>query len=83
MTEFTELYKKLSNSELLTIIVEAEKYNPIAVETAKTEIESRKLTEQELNLAKSQIIAKENAKRREIEKRKQREKRIKKCFYLF
>lgn len=77
MTEFTELYQKLSNSELLKIISEAEKYNPIAVETAKTEIESRQLTEQELNQAKSQIAEKENDKKREIEKRKQREEKIK------
>ncbi|WP_166965394.1 hypothetical protein [Yeosuana marina] len=78
MTEFTELYQKLSNSELLKIISEAEKYNPIAIETAKTEIESRQLTEQELNQAKSQITEKENTKKREIEKRKQREEKIKK-----
>jgi|TARA_B110000971_G_scaffold92928_1_gene95597 hypothetical protein len=78
MTEFTELYQKLSNSELLKIIAESEKYNPIAVETAKTEIESRQLTEQELNQAKSNIAEKENAKKIEIEKRKQREERIKK-----
>lgn len=78
MTEFTELYQKLSNSELLEIIAESEKYNPIAVETAKTEIESRKLTENELNQAKSKIAEKENAKKREIEKRKEREEKIKK-----
>ncbi len=76
MTEFTELYKELSNNELLKIISESDKYNPIAVETAKTEIESRQLTEQELNQAKSKITAKENAKKLEIEKRKQREKKI-------
>jgi len=73
MTEFTELYKKLSDSELLTIIAESTKYNPIAVETAKLEIENRQLTEQELNQAKSKIYEKENAKKIEVEKRKQRE----------
>ncbi|WP_044400173.1 hypothetical protein [Lacinutrix sp. Hel_I_90] len=76
MTEFTELYQKLSNSELLKIISESEKYNPIAVETAKTEIASRQLTEQELNQAKAKITEKENAKKREIEKRKEFEKKI-------
>jgi len=76
MTEFTELYQKLSNSELLKIISESEKYNPIAVETAKTEIASRQLTEQELNQAKSKIVEKENAKKRVIEKRKEFEKKI-------
>ncbi|WP_124981233.1 hypothetical protein [Nonlabens xiamenensis] len=78
MTEFTELYQKLSNIELLKIIAESEKYNPIAVETAKTEIESRQLSEQELNQAKSEITEKENAKKIDIEKRKQCEERIKK-----
>lgn len=78
MTEFTELYQKLSNSELLKIVAESEKYNPIAVETAKTEIESRQLTEDELNQAKYKIAEKENAKKREIEKRKEREEKIKK-----
>jgi len=78
MTEFTELYQKLSNSELLKIVVESEKYNPIAVETAKTEIESRKLSEQELNQAKSKIAEEENVKKREVAKRKERDERIKK-----
>lgn len=78
MTEFTELYQKLSNSELLKIVAESEKYNPIAVETAKTEIESRQLTEHELNQAKLKIAEKENAKKRENEKRKEREGKIKK-----
>ena len=76
MTEYTELYKRLSNSELLTIIAESEKYNPIAVETAKTEIDNRQLSEDKLKQAKSKITQKETAKKREIEKRKEREKII-------
>jgi len=77
MTEFTELYQNLSNSELLKIIAESEKYNPIAVDTARTEIANRQLTEQELNEAKSKVTERENAKKREIEKRKLREEQIK------
>lgn len=78
MTEYTELYQQLATSELLTILAEAEKYDPIAVETAKTEIESRNLTEAELNRAKAQITATQEAKNLKVEKRKQREENLKK-----
>ncbi|WP_299611241.1 hypothetical protein [uncultured Aquimarina sp.] len=77
MTEFTELYKNLSNSELLKIIAESDKYNPIAVETAKTEIDSRKLSTEELNQAKTEINKQEEKKKLEIEKRKRQEGKIK------
>jgi len=77
MTEFTELYKNLSNSELLKIIAESNKYNPIAVQTAKTEIDSRKLSIEELNLAKTEINKQEEKKKLEIEKRKRKEDKIK------
>jgi len=77
MTEFTELYKKLSNSALLRIIAESDKYNPTAVETAKTEIESRQLSVQELNQAKYKITEQEEKKKLEIEKRNQRDEKIK------
>jgi len=77
MTEFTELYKNLSNSELLKIIAESDKYNPIAVETAKTEIDSRKLSTEELNQAKTEINKQKEKKKLEIEKRKRQEGKIK------
>ena len=78
MTEFTELYKKLSNSELLKIVAESNKYNPIAVETAKTEIDSRELSTEELNQAKADINEQKEKKKLEIEKRKRQEEKIKK-----
>jgi hypothetical protein len=78
MTEFTELYKKLSNTELLKLISESEKYNPIAVETANNEIESRKLSEQDLKQAQSEIYAQKEKKNLEIEKRKRQEEKLKK-----
>ena len=78
MTEYTEIYQRLSNSELLTIISESEKYNPIAVETARKEIENRQLSEDELKQAKSKINQQKTNKKREIEKRKEREEKIKK-----
>lgn len=78
MTEYTELYQRLSNSELLTIIAESEKYSPIAVETAQKEIENRQLSDVELDQAKSKIAQKKTAKLHEIEKRREHEKKIKK-----
>ncbi|EAS19465.1 hypothetical transmembrane protein [Flavobacteria bacterium BBFL7] len=77
MTEFTELYKNLSNSELLKIIAESDKYNPIAVETAKAEIDSRKLSIEELNQAKTEIDKQEEKKKLETKKRKHQEEKIK------
>jgi hypothetical protein len=77
MTEFTELYKKLSNSELLKIVAESDKYNPIAVETAKTEIDSRELSTEELNQAKTDINQQQEKKKLEIEHRKHQEEKIK------
>lgn len=78
MTEYTELYQRLSNSELLTIIGGSKKYNPIAVETAKTEIEKRQLSEEEIKQAKSKIIQKKTAKKREIEKQKEHVEKLRK-----
>ena len=78
MTEYTELYQQLATSELLTILAEAEKYNPVAVETAKTEIESRNLTEAELHRTKAQITANQEVQNLKVEKRKQREENLKK-----
>lgn len=78
MTEFTELYKRLSNSELLKIIAESEKYNPIAIETAKKEIDSRNLSVQELNEVNINLNKQEEKKKNDIEKRKRQEEKIKK-----
>ncbi len=78
MTEFTELYRKLSNSELLKIIAESDKYNPIAVETAKMEIDSRRLSPEELDQAKAFNIERERKKKFAIEHRHRQEENIKK-----
>ncbi len=77
MTEFTELYKKLSNFELLKIIAESDKYNPIAVETAKTEIDSRELSTEELRKVETDINEHQEIKRLEIRKWKRQEEKIK------
>ena len=73
-----ELYQKIATSEHLTILTEAERYDPVAVETAKTEIESRNLTEAELHRTKAQITANQEVQNLKVEKRKQREENLKK-----
>ena len=74
MTEFTEIYKKLSNTELLQIISESHNYKPEAVETAKDEIASRDLTQQELENAKNEVelrIRTKQLKAQNLSKKKQ------------
>ncbi len=49
---FTERYRTYSDLQLLEIIENGKDYQPIALETAKAELESRKLSEAELAEAK-------------------------------
>jgi hypothetical protein len=83
MSEFTALYKKLSNSELLKIISESDKYKPIAVETAHLEIERRNLSDQELHDAKLNLQYKKEEKQAELKKRKLKEEKLKKSAFTF
>lgn len=53
MNQFTELYKTLPTDELLDIIDQAQDYQPLAVDAAKAEIESRKLSPELLEAAKA------------------------------
>jgi hypothetical protein len=55
MNQFTERYKIASNTELLKIIENSDDYQPLAVETAKTELDSRQLNEQDLSTAKEEL----------------------------
>lgn len=53
MNQFTELYKTLPTDELLDIIDQAQDYQPLAVEAAKAEIESRMISSELLEAAKA------------------------------
>ena len=55
MNQFTERYKQATNTELLRIIENSDGYQPLAVETAKKELDSRKLTDSELYSAKEEL----------------------------
>jgi len=67
MNMFSEKFKNLSNKELFEIIENKDKYQVLAVETAKLEIQSRNLTQKEINEIKSEI---EKDKRKKIENQK-------------
>ena len=66
--DFSEFYKSISNTELLSILDNPGDYQPLAVEAAKNELLRRQLSETEIKEAREQIIAKQ------IQKEKQREK---------
>lgn len=83
MTEFTERYKNLSNYELLEILTNSQTFQSLAVETAKKEIESRNLSEAEINKAKLEIESKQQEKQKTTEKRKQKEDKIKETAFTF
>jgi hypothetical protein len=65
MSQFSQLYKKLSEQELLTIIAESHKYEPEAVQTAKNELDSRKLTREEIQLAEAELFNRQAAKQQQ------------------
>lgn len=81
MTEFTERYKQLSNKELLAILADASSYQPIAVETAKQELDSRKLSEAQLALIETQVARKKQQKEVQLQKRKEENETLKKDFF--
>jgi hypothetical protein len=83
MSEYTELYKKLSLSELLKIQAESHKYKPVAVETAIKEIERRNLSAEDILEAHLYIENKNNTKKVEAEKRKIKKEKLKKSAFTF
>ena len=48
---YTELYRTFSNSALFEVLLKEYDYQPLAVETAKREIESRRLSKEEISEA--------------------------------
>jgi hypothetical protein len=57
MNEFTEIYKNLSNRELVAITVNSGDYQPTAVETAKLELQTRNLSETLLQELQTEIAS--------------------------
>ncbi|NMH29251.1 hypothetical protein [Flavobacterium silvaticum] len=70
MTNFTELFTTYSNLELLQIIDSPDRYQPLAVETAKTIWESRQLSEVDIQIAQEELANLKQEKEKQIQKRK-------------
>ena len=69
MNQYTELYKSLSNSDLLKIINNPNDYHLSAIEAAKSELADRQLTEVELESANAENEIQESKKQAQIEKK--------------
>jgi len=59
--DFEERYKNYSNAELLEILESTAKYQSIAINAARNELNSRNLLETEINEAKQQLETKKQA----------------------
>lgn len=74
---FSEYYKTISDTELLSILDNPEDYQPLAVEAAKEEFTNRQLSDTEIQEARQPLIAKQSQKEKEKEKVKAVETTIK------
>ena len=77
MNDFNEKYNSYNNSELLKIIDCPNDYQPLAVQTAKDILESRHLTDQEIEIAKKEIAAQQQQKEEQNQKKKDIENKVK------
>lgn len=77
MNNFTEKFKTYSNAELLKIIENAVDYQPLAVETAKTIVSSRQLTNEDIEDAKAELESQRQAKEVHAQKVKNVENKVK------
>ncbi len=80
---FTEYYKTISDTELLSILDKPEDYQPLAVQAAKNELANRQLSEAQIQDARQPLIAKQIQKEKEREKVKAIESRIKDAGHTF
>jgi len=77
MNQFSERYKTFSTCDLLRVIENQSDYQSEAVEAAKTEINQRNLSDQEINDAKSELEAERKEEQRQYEKRAEVEQKVK------
>ena len=75
--DFSKYYKTISNTELVGILDNPSDYQPLAVEAAKQEFSSRRLSEVELQEARQPLIVKQEQKEKERQKVKTVETKIK------
>ncbi len=78
MNQFSVRYKSFSNSDLFRVIENQSDYQTEAVEAAKTEINQRKLSDQQIKDLKSELEAERREQQRQNEKRAEVEQKVKK-----
>jgi hypothetical protein len=83
MNKFEERFRDYTNQELLLIVENAVDYQPQAVETAKTELEKRNLSSDDLDAAKKALMDEKLIKENEDKKKEERIKKINNYFYSF
>lgn len=77
MNQFTERYKTYTNSDLLRVIETQSDYQPEAVEAAKTEINQRNLSDEELTEAKRELEAERQEYQKQNEKNAEAQRKVK------
>ncbi len=80
---FSEYYKTISDTELLSILDNPDDYQSVAVEAAKAEFSNRQLSDIEIQEARQPLIAKQIQKEKEREKVKVVETKIKAAGHTF
>lgn len=77
MNDFTERYKEYSNLVLLKIIDNPEGYQPSAVVAAQEVLDSRQLSNEEMETAKTELAAFNRQKETQDQKKKELENKVK------
>ena len=80
---FGEYYKRISNTELLSLLENPADYQPLAVEAAKQEFANRQLSDTEIQEARQPLIVKQKQKEKERKKIKAVETKIKGAGLIF
>ncbi len=80
---FSEYYKTISDTELLSILDKPEDYQLVAIEAAKIEFANRHLSDAQIQEARQPLIAKQVQKEKEREKIKAVETKIKAAGHTF
>lgn len=81
--DFSEYYKSISNTELLSILDNPQDYQPLAVEAAKAEFSNRQLSATAIQEARQPLIVQQIQKEKEREKIKAVETKIKAAGHSF
>ena len=81
--QYSDIYKKLSNSKLLEIIENRRDYEGLAVTTARFELEQRALSKDDISIANEEIALRKRAEESRKELKAQKNKEVKDKAFKF